>query len=103
MGGGQFNSKWMATIDNTGETVVLHNRDHIRLVQKPYSQEMIKQLEGDGTIHLHKHKDVVSNVHIFTGYKYSDHSILQVGDFCPDEILELALDEKLPSIDNLGT
>ena len=64
---------------------------------------MKKQLEGDGTIHLRKHQDLVSNVHIFTGYKYTDHSVLQVGELCPDEILELAVDEKQPSTEDLGT
>ena len=29
MGGGLFNSQWIAAIDNTGEAVVLHHRDHV--------------------------------------------------------------------------
>ena len=52
---------------------------------------------------MRKHKGLVSNVHIFSGYKYSDRSVLQVGDLCPDEILELAVDEKQPSIERVGT
>ena len=76
MGGGFFNSNWMAAIDNTGEVLVLHNRSHIKLVPKLYNRDTKRQLEGDGTIHMRKHKDLISNVHIYTGYKFADHSIL---------------------------
>ena len=103
MGGGFFNSDWMAAIDNAGETLVLHNRSHIKLISKPYPKQVKQELEGDGTINMRKHKDLISNVHIYTGYKYADHSILQVGNLCPDEILELALDERQPKPNQDGT
>ena len=92
-GGGLFNSKWMAAIDNAGEVLALHNRESIRLMPKPHTKAEKHQLEGDGTFHLRKNKDLISHVHIFTGFKYCDHSLLQVGDLCPDEILELSINE----------
>ena len=65
----------------------------VRLIPKVYSLEEKRKLEGDGTLHLRQHKDLYSTVHIFSGYQYTFHSYLQVGELCPDEILELSLDE----------
>ena len=93
MGGGFNNSNWMAAIDNKGEVLVLHDKTQMKLVPKDYPMEVKRQIEADGTIHLKKHKDLYSTVHILTGHKFVDHSYFQIGHLCPDEILELALDE----------
>ena len=97
MGGGFNNSDWIGAIDNTGENVILHHRGHVQLIQKNYPPEILAQLVEDGTINLRKHKDLISYVHVFSGPQKTQHQVLQIGDLCTDEILELSLDEPIPA------
>ena len=36
---------------------------------------------------------LVSEIHVYTGFKFMHHTKLQVGHLCPDEILDLELDK----------
>lgn len=51
---------------------------------------------------------MLSEVHVFSGFKFMQHTKLQIGHLCPDEILELDLDtieharNNLPSTDSFA-
>lgn len=38
---------------------------------------------------------LVSELHVYSGNKFSDHIKLQIGNLCPDEILDLELDNQI--------
>ena len=35
---------------------------------------------------------IVSDLHVYSGFKFMTHNKLQIGHICPDEILDLELD-----------
>ena len=46
------------------------------MVRRDYPPEVLAELEGDGTINLRRHKDLISFVHVFTGPKLAQHLVL---------------------------
>ena len=36
---------------------------------------------------------LVSEIHVYSGFKFMHHTKLQIGHLCPDEVLDLELDK----------
>ena len=36
---------------------------------------------------------LVSEIHVYSGFKFHHHTKLQIGHLCPDELLDLELDK----------
>ena len=89
IGGGFKNSDWLAAIDNNGEVLVLHTSESVQVIPKVYSsREGIDDIPNDDFYE----RQVVSELHVYSGPKFITHTKLHIGHLCPDEILDLELD-----------
>ena len=91
-----MNSEWIAAIDNAGETLCLHSSASLQLIPK-HSRNLSPlsgQSESSTDSHSNEKPDMqlISELHVFTGHKLAKHTKLQIGHLCPDEILDLELD-----------
>ena len=99
IGGGWGNVEWLGSIDNNGESLCLHSSASVQLIPKVkvYDTEVSvnddthQAFEGGEPIGKPE-MQVVSEIHVFSGIKYVNHTKLQIGHICPDEILDLELD-----------
>ena len=71
----------------------------MQIIKKP------KWIQDDSDSDEHEMNDnsksqIVSELHCFTGPKFSNHAKLQIGHICPDEVLDLELDTNVWSVND---
>ena len=79
-----MNSEWIAAIDNAGETLCLHSSASVQLIPKLN----MDQNNSNGR----SNKQLISELHVYSGLNWNQHTLIQIGHLCPDEILDLELD-----------
>ena len=90
-GAGFTNSEWLVAIDNAGETLALHSAGSVQRIQPPLPTDDSDSDEHD-TNAISRRMRVVSELHCYTGPKFTSHTRLQIGHLCPAEVLDLELD-----------
>ena len=79
-----MNSEWIAAIDNAGETLCLHSSASVQLIPKLNMDQNDSNGRSD--------KQLISELHVYSGLNWNQHTLIQIGHLCPDEILDLELD-----------
>ena len=92
-----MNSDWIAAIDNAGETLCLHSSASLQLIPKRNRDLSPMSRESDSSTDSHSNEkpdmQIISELHVYTDInQLAKHTKLQIGHLCPDEILDLELD-----------
>lgn len=74
IGSGFTNTQWLAAIDNAGETLVLHTADSVRIIRTPKIDP--DDSESDEFDSDSIKKQVVSDLHVYTGVRFQKHTRL---------------------------
>ena len=96
-----MNSEWIAAIDNAGETLCLHSSASVQLIPKLDMNQNIGQQHSpasasSGSTSTNSNErpemQLISELHFYSGLNWNQHTLIQIGHLCPDEILDLELD-----------
>ena len=96
-----MNSEWIAAIDNAGETLCLHSSASVQLIPKLNMDQNAGQLNSPASASSRStntnsngrsDKQLISELHVYSGLNWNQHTLIQIGHLCPDEILDLELD-----------